>query len=165
MILTICRHGEAGRAASDQQRELTDRGRDDVAFACHCFHDTCNERGIPHPTRILHSSWVRTTQTADILASAFTHAQMQPLGALVPGMGVAHVDRALEDLGAEPGEHLLLVSHQPLGSWLVDHYLGERGRVPSLSPGGLVSLELDFVEAGCAQLLFWALPPEYEAHV
>jgi len=165
MILTIWRHGQAGSAASDQQRELTDAGMDDVAFGCHRFHDTCNERGLVHPTRLLHSSWVRTTQTADIVASAFTHARMEALEALMPGMGIGHVDRALEGLDTQSSDHLVLVSHQPLVSQVVDHYLGERGRVPSLSPGGLVSLRLDIIAAGCAELLFWALPPQYEAHV
>jgi phosphohistidine phosphatase SixA len=167
MIVTIWRHGEAGSAPSDRQRELTDRGTDDVAFGCHCFHDTCIERHLPPPARILHSSWLRTTQTADILASAFTHAERGPCEALIPGSDVAHVDRALTDIvtGDACPEHLVLVSHQPLVTHLVDHLVGERGRVPSLTPGGLVALRLEVPAAGCAELLFWALPPDYEAHV
>mgnify|MGYP001819884569 FL=1 len=167
MIVTIWRHGEAGSAPSDRQRALTDRGTDDVAFGCHRFHDICVERALPAPGRILHSSWARTTQTADILASAFTHALRAPCEALIPGSDVAHVDRDLSDVftGEAPPEHLVLVSHQPLVTHLVDHLLGERGRVPSLSPGGLVALRLDAPAAGCAELLFWALPPSYEAHV
>ncbi len=165
MIVTIWRHGEAGSAARDRLRELTDRGRDDVAFACHRFHDTCEERGLGHPTRILHSAWVRATQTADIVASAFSHANMRPFEALAPGNGPRQVDEALHQLGPESDDHLVLVSHQPLVSTLVDHYLGDPGRVPSLSPGGLVVLSLDVVAAGCGELLFWALPPEYEARV
>ena len=165
MILTIWRHGEAGRAPTDRQRELTDRGRDDIAFGCHRFHDTCTERGLPHPGRVLHSSWVRAVQTADIIGSAFSHAAREPFEALIPGMSERDVDAALQALGECSEEHLLLVSHQPLVSRLVDHYLGERGRVPMLNPGGLASLDLTAPAAGCASLLFWALPPEYEAHV
>ncbi len=165
MIVTFWRHGEAGSAATDRQRQLTDRGTDDVAFGCHRFHDTCAERGLPHPDRILHSPWVRTTQTADIVASAFTHAGMQSFESLMPGMAVGDVDDALQALGGEAGQHLVLVTHQPLVSRLVDHYLGERGRVPSLSPGGYAVLELAAAASGCGSLLFWALPPEYEARV
>lgn len=165
MIVTIFRHGEAGRAITDRLRELTGEGMDDVAYACHHFHDICQQRDIVHPDLVLHSPWVRTTQTADIIATAFTHAAQRPLAALQPGSDIAAVDTALGLLQGEQGspQHVLLVSHQPLVSRLLDHYLGEPGRVPSLSPGGLATLALDEPAAACAQLLFWALPPEYEA--
>jgi len=165
MIVTLWRHGEARTAATDRQRQLTDRGRDDVSFGCHRFHDTCVERGLAHPDRLLHSPWVRTTQTADIVASAFSHARVQPCDALMPGMGVGDVDRALRDLDHPEDAHLVLVTHQPLVSRLVDYYLGETGRVPPLSPGALAVLRLDVAGPGCGTLLFWALPPEYEARV
>lgn len=165
MIVTFWRHGEAGSGATDRQRELTDRGMDDVAFGCHRLHDTCVERGLPHPDRILHSPWVRATQTADIVASAFTHAGMQPFDPLMPGMAVNDVENALQKLDAGAGQHLVMVTHQPLVSRLLDHYLGEPGRVPPLSPGGYAVLDLVTTAPGCAVLQFWALPPEYEAHV
>ncbi len=164
MIVTIWRHGEAGRAISDRKRELTGRGTDDIGYGCHQFHDSCSARGIEHPQLILYSEWVRTTQTADIIASAFTHADKRSERALMPGSVVADVDRALATLlDVDPPEHLLLVSHQPLVSRLVDHYLADPGRVPGLSPGGLACLQLDTPARGCGELLFWALPPAYES--
>ena len=167
MIVTIWRHGEAGRAASDRLRELTGIGEDDVAFGCSQFHEACQAREIPHPDLVLHSGWVRTTQTADIVKSAFTHACMRPLIALQPDSDIPAVDAAISELAvSDPKvQHVVLVSHQPLVSWLVDHYLADRGRAPSLSPGGLVTLQLDLPASGCGQLLFWALPPEYEAGI
>ena len=165
MIVTIFRHGEAGRGIIDRLRELTGEGTDDVGFACHHFHDICQQRDLVHPDLILHSPWVRTTQTADIIATAFTHAALRPLEALQPGSGIPAVDAALGALQEDHSapQHVVLVSHQPLVSRLLDHYLGEPGRVPSLSPGALAALELDVPARACAQLLFWALPPEYEA--
>ncbi len=165
MILTIWRHGAAGSAVSDELRELTPGGTDDVGYGCRQFHDLCHARGISHPELVLHSPWVRTTQTAEIIDSAFTHALLRPLPALAPGGNVAGVDRALEDLEAAPSPvgHVVLVGHQPLVSRLVDHYLGARDEVPALSPGGLVTLALDAPARGCARLQFWALPPEFEA--
>jgi phosphohistidine phosphatase SixA len=138
-----------------------------VGFGCQQFHEVCNERGLPHPDRILHSAWVRTTQTADIIASAFTHADMQPARELQPGRTTADVDSLLETVfsAEQCPVHTVLVSHQPLVSRLADHYLDNGGRVPSLSPGALVSLELDVAATGTGRLLFWALPPGYEAHV
>jgi phosphohistidine phosphatase len=167
MIVSIWRHGEAGSAVSDRQRELTGEGEDDVGFACHQFCHACEQRGIPSPGLILHSAWVRTTQTADILAAAFTHAGMRPLCELQPGSDIAQVDTALSEFftGPQKLEHVALVSHQPLVSHLVDHYLGDAARVPSLPPGGLVTLDMDVPAGGCAKLLFWALPPEYEARL
>jgi len=164
MILTIWRHGQAEEGAIDRQRNLTISGRDDVGFGCRQFHEACVSWGIPHPTRILYSPYVRTSQTAEIVAGAFTHAVITAEEALQPGSKVTAVDAAVsrcETSGGAP-QHLLLVSHQPLVSQLVEHYLGEEGVVPPLQPGGLATLSLDVAAAGCGQLLFWAMPPEYE---
>jgi phosphohistidine phosphatase len=164
MIVTIWRHGAAGSAVSDRRRELTGRGMDDIGYGCHQYHDICHSRSIPHPELVLHSDWVRTTQTADIVASAFTHARIRSMGALLPGSDARAVDVALSRLFQDEKalRHVVLVSHQPLVSRLVDHYLGEPGRVPSLSPGALVTLEMDVPAKACAQMLFWALPPDFE---
>lgn len=165
MILTIWRHGEAGRAATDQERELTDSGRDDIGFACQQFHEACAVRDIIHPDSIFYSPWVRTSQTAEIVAGAFTHANKASLGALQPGSDVNAVDIAVTAImgGEAPHEHILLVSHQPLVSYVLDYYLGESGAVPSLSPGGLATLSLDVPARACGEILFWAQPPEFEA--
>lgn len=167
MIVTVWRHGEAGQAFTDRQRELTERGTDDLGFACQQFHRACEARQLPPPQLILHSPWVRTTQTAEILDAAFTHAASRAHPALQPGADIQEVDNLLVQLLLAPQcpEHLVLVSHQPLVSRLVDHYLGERGRVPALSPGGLTALALEAPTACGARLLFWALPPEYEAGI
>lgn len=160
MILTIWRHGEAGSASSDEQRELTARGADDIGFGCQRFHEACEGRGIVQPGRILHSPWLRTTQTAEIIAGVYSHARLQASGALRPGATPEDIDNALFSMDAE--EHLLLVHHQPLVSRLLGHYLGDADQVPFLSPGGLASLALDTVASGCGSLLFWSVPPEYE---
>lgn len=166
MIVTIWRHGEAGSAVSDQQRELTGSGIEDVGFGCQQLQQICQQRGMPQPEHVLHSSWVRTTQTAGIIAVAFAHCTLASCQALLPGGTPVMVDTALDDIlqRSNPPAHLVLVSHQPLVSRLVDHYLGQPGRAPGLSPGGLVALELDVAAADCAKLLWWALPPAYEAH-
>ena len=163
MYVTIWRHVQSGMATSDRLRELTIQGRDDVGFGFHQFHLHCEARGIPHPGRVLYSEWVRTTQTAEIIASAFTHAELQPSPALLPGGTLHAVDQALEAQQSGVLAHVLLVSHQPLVSLLVDHYLGSAGLVAPLVPGGQVTLEMDVAAAGCASLCFSAQPPGYEA--
>jgi phosphohistidine phosphatase len=67
--------------------------------------------------------------------------------------------------GASEPAHLILVSHQPLVSSLINHYLGEWGRVPPLSPGGFCTLHISAPAEGCAELVFWALPPEFQVDV
>ncbi|MEZ5501912.1 MAG: histidine phosphatase family protein [Halioglobus sp.] len=165
MIVTIWRHGEAEAGANDPLRELTETGRDDVGFGCRQLHRVCTDRKIPHPGKILHSPLLRTLQTAEIVAAAYTHAGVVPVAALQPGGTVKAVATEVGALVAShpANVHWLLVSHQPLVSRLVDHYLGDKGRVPALPPGGLATLSMDELGPGCAQLLFWAFPPEFEA--
>jgi phosphohistidine phosphatase len=167
MIVTIWRHGKAEEGVNDRLRELTGSGRDDMGFGSHRFHEACIAWNIPHPHKILHSPLLRTFQTAEIIAAAFTHASVAAVRALQPGSDVAAVDTAvLEFTDADcPLQHTLLVSHQPLVSHLVDHYLGAPNGVPFLAPGGLVTLSLELLAPACGSLLFWALPPEYEAGV
>jgi phosphohistidine phosphatase len=163
MIITIVRHGEAGSAARDKDRELTDNGTDDVSFGSHQLRDLCLDKSLPMPDRILHSDWRRTTQTAEILAAAFT-ASVNAIDALLPGHTIADVDNSLTPLPAGIS-HCVLVGHQPMVSELVDHYLDDKGRIPALPPGGLVSFRLEFAAQGCGKLLFWAMPPEYRGYV
>ncbi len=163
MIITVVRHGEAGNAARDKDRELTDNGTDDVSFGSHRLHDLCLDKSLPMPDRILHSNWRRTTQTAEIFAAAFT-APIDAIDALLPGYTVRDVDNALTPLPAGIS-HCVLVGHQPMVSELVDHYLNDGGRVPGLPPGGLVSFRLEFPAQGGGELLFWAMPPEYRGYV
>lgn len=167
MIVTIWRHGEAGNAVADRMRELTDRGRDDVGFGCHQFHHLCEQKGIVHPELILFSEWVRTVQTTEIIGSAFNHAPRERCAALIPGRHPLDVElELLSRLQSSPSlEHVLLVSHQPLVSSLVDYLLGERDRVAPLAPGGLATLEMELPAAACASLVFSAQPPNYEAEI
>ncbi len=164
MILTIWRHGEAGSAVTDRKRELTENGRNDIELGCVEFREHCAKYDLPQPKIVLLSEWVRTEQTASIIVSVFPEATVQACRALIPGCQPAEVDAALVSLlnGNELSEHLLLVSHQPLVSSLVDFYLGESGQVAPLVPGGLATLELDVVGPGCASLRFSAQPPHYE---
>ena len=165
MILTIWRHGEAGDAATDRQRSLTARGIDEVGRGVAAFAIACAQRAdIGLPTRLLHSPWVRTTETARIIGRGLNMDSEEYLP-LAPGATPDGLDRALAseaEIAADNG-HLLIVSHQPLVSRLIDFYLGAARVVPPLSPGGLAGLSLDPPAAGCATLQFWALPPHYEA--
>jgi phosphohistidine phosphatase len=166
MILTIWRHGAAEDGVNDRLRELTMTGRDDVGFGCSQFHQACKLRSIHPFTTVLHSPWVRTTQTAEIITIAFNPPIVGVENALRPDGGLAAVDAVIVECDSgSSDQHVALVSHQPLVSYLVDHYLGESGSVPPLPPGGWVTLSLDVPAPACGKLLFWAFPPEYEVGV
>ena len=165
MIVTIWRHGEAGDAPTDFERPLSSTGEDDVGFGAHQFMLECQRRDLDLPDAILHSPLVRTTLTAEIIAGVFSQASMASEDRLKPGAALEDAVTAIADqTDADPLlRHLLMVSHQPLVSGLINGLLGQEGQAPPLSPGGLVTLEVPFPTAGCAELVFWALPPEYGA--
>jgi phosphohistidine phosphatase len=131
------------------------------------FYQACRVRKVPQPQRILHSPLVRAAQTAEIIAGAFSRATVSTVMALQPGSPVVAVDAAVSGSIESNSytQHVLLVSHQPLLSRLVEHYLAGTPSVPFLPPGGLVTLSLEVIAPACATLLFWAFPPEYEAGV
>ncbi|WP_116365050.1 SixA phosphatase family protein [Parahaliea mediterranea] len=165
MILTVWRHGEAGRAAEDRLRPLTLQGERDISTGAGRQWGLCAQRNLPVPDALWHSRWVRTTQTAGLLLLGHPTLPHRAEEALIPGAEPADVEQALEPLWGDVSapRHLILVSHQPLVSALVDHWLGESRAAPPHPPGGLVSLQLDAPAAGCARLLWWAFPPHYEA--
>ncbi len=160
MLVTVMRHGEAGSAVTDQRRELTQRGASDVQSAAAALLAACSRRSLRPPDELYFSRWVRTTQTAQLAGDAFGLDTPQRLECLIPGSNATDTDQALQ--GMNPDHHLVLVSHQPLVSRLIDRYSGEPGRAPGLSPAGFATLRMAGPGPGCGELLFWALPPHYE---
>ena len=163
MIITVWRHGEAEQAISDEQRELSGKGLDDIGFGCHQFASHLRALNLPAPESVLCSPFLRSRQTADIIAAAFTHATVSDTEALVPGASVSEVN-ALVSRWAETAAtdgHLILVSHQPLVSLLLDYWTAAPGSVPTLSPGALATVELAVTGPGQASVQFWCLPPDY----
>ena len=165
MLLTIWRHGQAGEAPVDRQRELTARGRTDLQRGRERFVAQCDKRQLPLPAAIHHSPWVRTTQTAQLIRDALPETPLIPFEVLRPGSTVAAIEEAVLALatGDPAPRHVLLVGHQPLVSGLVDACLGSDGAVPALVPGAFTTLEFTAAAPGAARVLFWAMPPEFEA--
>lgn len=166
MILTIFRHGEAAEAATDRARELTEKGAQDVERGATIFQETCRRRVLQLPERVYHSPWVRTTSTAELVCRALDDPPRAALPAIQPGVDVNSVQRWFEENAEAVGGdiHLVMVSHQPLVSHMVDYYLGEGSAVPSLSPGAFATLSMGVPGSACGSLQFWAMPPEYEVN-
>lgn len=160
MLVSIWRHGEAVAGSPDRERRLTERGHDDLVRGAPGFAAELRRRGLALPDRVLYSRWQRTTQTAELVCSALPGVPREPLEALIPGRDPDAVDTALQAFG-DTAAHLLLVSHQPLVSELVDHWLGTQGEVPALTPGAYAVLQLPVPAGGCGSLLWWSSPPGY----
>lgn len=166
MIVTIWRHGEAANAVIDRTRELTDTGSHDIHMGCQQLNQHCEQLGLPVPQLLLFSEWIRTRQTAAIVAAQFSDVLQEPCDALIPGRAPGDVDDTVNALLAKRPHvaHVVLISHQPLVSVLVDYYLGTTASVSALVPGGLVTIELDVAAPDCGRLHFCAQPPNYGRH-
>jgi len=165
ILITVWRHGKAGSAPRDADRALTTRGRDDVSRGAAALAHTCGRRGVVPPDALWFSRWRRTRETAGIIVEGLDLSVSESAEVLIPGASPDAVENSLVTLWERgtPPAHLVLVSHQPLVSALVDRWLGSPGVAPSLPPGGLVTLELASPTQGAGRLCWWAFPPLFEA--
>lgn len=161
MLLTVWRHGESGPGSPDRERTLTEQGALDVQRGSSVFVARLKRSGLPLPSIVLFSRWVRTIQTAEGLCRALPGVASGRLEALIPDSDPASVDNALGTYTGAGG-HVVLVSHQPLVSALINRCLGTRGEVPTLAPGAYAVLDTPFVSPGSASLLWWSTPPGYQ---
>jgi phosphohistidine phosphatase len=106
--LLLVRHGEAGPAADDRQRPLTDRGRESVERLAR------QAAGLAIPlAEIRHSGLVRARQTAEILAAALRPASgVREAPGLLPGDDPEDLARAVR-AGPAPAQPALVVGHLP----------------------------------------------------
>lgn len=145
MRLLLLRHGEAGfNAPSDQQRQLTDNGRLQLQQMLRR-----NAAVLAGAERIIHSPYVRTCETADLVRQV-QPAELLPLKLLTPD---SPPQRVLDWLAEQTDEVLLLVTHQPLIGLLVSLLCeGNLTRPEPMLPGAMAIIELTFPAAGLGQL-------------
>lgn len=153
MKLFIARHGEAERnTGDDASRLLTERGEAQVRE----LWQALSEKGVVIK-RLVASPFVRTQQTAGIIASFY------------PGLEVEHEDVLLSEsqpqavfdwLQQQPEEDgLALVTHMPLVA-IVTGMLTDSAcaRVPFV-PGQVACLDLEVAAIAGARLR-WCISPE-----
>lgn len=146
MRLFLLRHGEAGfDSTTDFDRQLTTNGRIRL--------QACLERNqslIQQIERIVHSPYLRTTETADMVAGIVPVTQ-EPLDLLTPESVPQDV---INWLSEQADSSLLLVTHQPLIGNLVSLLCeGDLSRPAPMLPGSLAIIELEYPAAGLGQLL------------
>jgi phosphohistidine phosphatase SixA len=147
VLLTIWRHGEAGPAPRDAERELTERGRSEVAAAAEAFTRWLSQSGHPKVEQLRHSPLTRTSQTAAIL-----HGVLLPMSCVADQLLAPGADLANKMWQAIDATHVLLVSHEPFVSRAIAVWSDDE-TLPPLAPSGYATLEVLSLTRGGATVL------------
>lgn len=143
--LFIMRHGEAEPLSSeDSQRQLTDRGQHEV-----------NQMALWLQQHYAAFDWIwaspykRTRQTAELmLAKQAPFSQLELLPELVPDADAAlfksYFDACISE---KPDARVLLVSHMPLVSFLVEAFTLP-GQAPVFSTAQLACIDYSPMQGG-----------------
>ena len=170
MRLFVLRHAEAElQAPSDAQRPLSSRGHSQADAVAEHLKSQCVK--ADDQLTIFHSPYLRTTETASIVATSLADymanivCEANPVlveGGIAKDRAVAIVDwldSHLTDHQVKRDDFVvILVSHQPtvsqLVAWLVngDHCSQSVAEFPMM-PASLAELRLDVIGQGCAELL------------
>ena len=151
MLLTLWRHGEAAYSRPDSQRPLTERGVQHVRATVGFYRSLCQQRGLGRPIVCTHSPYVRTKQTASLIASELSLSEVLSRELLAPGQTNYVSGHYL----SEESGHQLVVGHQPYLSQLIDVWCDTAAHT-SLSPGGFAIIELNAPCRGGGELLYHA---------
>ena len=161
MWVSLVRHGEAGYAADDRARTLTDKGVRDATEVGVYLARLGLEHHAP-PSVVLHSPYTRTQQPAELLAGQCGAIPLIAESALIPEGTVDAVDALLDRCAQDATEHVILVSHQPLVSYIHAYFLGQDHTVPPMIPAAVTTFSLDTIGPQLGSLLYWAVPGQYE---
>lgn len=156
MKILVMRHGEAEHyaAGGDAARRLTQRGQQQVFAAGRCLQNL----GFA-PEQIWVSPYLRAQQTADGVQESLTVPARLTSELLTPD---ADISALVADITAISCSSVMLVSHQPLVSYLLARLSGEDTyRVPALTPASMVLLEAEEPLPGCFDILWEKHAPDF----
>jgi phosphohistidine phosphatase len=161
MELYLLRHGIAVEPGTpgyedDSRRPLTPKGEAKMEQIVRAMKAL--ELSFDH---ILSSPYVRTRQTAEIVARAFDAARkLEFSNSLAPGGNWKKLIEAIEKLDS-PANSVLLVGHEPYLSGLISLLLsGDSGWCITMKKGGLCKLTVDALKHGRCAELEWLLTPK-----
>jgi phosphohistidine phosphatase len=154
MRITIVRHGEAAYGAdSDAQRQLTELGREEAESTGKQLKDWITDN-----TTLLHSPFLRTTETAAILGKTLGLTP-EPLDVLKAGTDYRKI---IEWLQATELTDVMLVSHNPMVTEITNGlvYGAEATFQPRIvfDTGYACCLECDYPGVGCVELIKRVIP-------
>lgn len=158
MFIYIMRHGEAEATAnSDRERALTAAGQATVRAVGRAL-----QHGVGGVSHILHSPYLRTTQTAALMHEQMGgHAAMDPCAALASGEEAAPALAWLQQ-NLSDEEDVLLISHVPLVSMLAGLLLeGDPAADHPYHPASVLAIELESPAPGVGELLWCRHPGDW----
>ena len=165
MKLLIMRHGEAAplhassmingaHYASDESRELTAVGRDEVAASSSWL-----KSHYPNLDLAIASPLIRAEQTLDIVAQQIPIEVREVSQEVTPSSDPeAFASALLARLQVEPAETVLVVSHMPFVCYLVS-YLDHKVQAPLFPTAGIAVIDVEPL-AMSGDLLCMTAPPE-----
>lgn len=150
MKIYLMRHGEAGfNAPNDNLRELTDNGRERIKWNILQKFDE-----LLTVDDFFSSPILRAKQTAE-LASALLR-RCDPIIDVDWLIHDSHPAQAIIELGRLKTSSIMLFSHQPFSSRLVELLCDLDAGAINLNTGSIVAMEVDPVLSGCGNVL-WQL--------
>lgn len=145
--LFALRHGKAGDGFPDEIRELTERGRQNVADVIAQRDDELANLGL-----LLHSPLVRARETAEIvLQHMHIDPRVEESSLIKPGSDV----EAFAEYLAAVTDDVLICTHNPFVADLVTYLSGSAVMMPTAA---LAALEFDVPSRGNARLLWLETP-------
>lgn len=150
--LWILRHGRAEPYSSnDAARALTEKGRAQVAEVISRQRPQIETRGLV----IWTSPYLRARQTAAIAAGLLDCPIARETDLLLPEAGPGQL---LEAIYRCASDNILLASHQPLVSSLLDYLCGRRGEEHDMKTASLAAVHCEVAAADLGQLQ-WLVHP------
>lgn len=147
MKLFALRHGKAGDGFPDEVRELTERGKRDVADVVAQRDDELASIGL-----LLHSPLVRARETAEIvLQHLHIDPRIEESKLIRPGSGVEQFADYLAGLD----EDVLICTHNPFVADLVSYLSSKPVNMPTAA---MAALEFSTPSQGGARLLWLETP-------
>lgn len=150
MLVTLWRHGEAGYAASDAERALTERGIAHIKSSAAAYQAWCRNSDVPTPSLCVHSPLIRTTQTASALCDDLGFSAMIASDHLAPDQR----DYAEGLFLSDDAGHQLVVGHQPYLSELINVWC-DTAQYHGLSTSGFAVVRLLMPARGGGELLYY----------
>jgi phosphohistidine phosphatase len=157
MKLIIVRHGEAHPGTDDFNRELTDKGRNDVAAMARLLGAT-NWK----VTEICSSPLVRAKQTASIICETLKSKlslSVREDQRLAPGLDFTQINDMIHP--ETPSCAVVWVFHSPDVIRLSSFLTGVGETCFYFPPGGMLALNVPPSINNCKAMIIWNMQPEY----
>ncbi len=147
------RHGRAGHAPTDAERQLTEQGREDVRRVSRALR----ERGVVQVT-IFSSPLIRARETAEILAQVLDVNTITILPQLTSGASLEQLLVVIQELASRHA--VALVGHMPemgvLSAYLAT---GERGKAMDLAASAVVCVDIVQSRPNVVATMRWQITP------